>query len=102
MTTEPIVTRSMTIKEFKALKVQGLEKGKTPSQELMVLRDMPINSAVVFQHDCPNGSRCKLARIIGSERDKVKHEGRAYSMRHLSDTEMAVACFPRDTEERSG
>ena len=100
-TTEPIVTRSMTIEEFKAVSMLGVRNAKPPSPELLAIRDMAVNSAIVLAHTCPSIKGCQVVRAIGTEGNRIKGQGRAYSVRHLSDTELAVACYARDTEEKA-
>ena len=101
MTTEQIVVRTMTIEEFKAVSKGGGGNGKLPSPELLALRGMAINSAIVLTHTCSDLKACKVMSVIGTERLRVKAQGRTYSVRHLSDTELAVACYARDTEGKA-
>ena len=98
-TTEQIVARTMTIEEFKAVSKLGERNGKPPSPELLAIRGMTVNSAIVFSHTCTSIKACKVMSVIGTERNRIKGQGRTYSVRHLSGDELAVACYARDTEE---
>ena len=101
MTTEQIVVRSITIEEFKAVSMLGERNGKPPSPELLAIRGMAVNSAIVLAHTCTSIKGCRVGSVIGTERNRIKGQGRTYSVRHLSDTELAVACYARDTEEKA-
>ena len=88
-------TRTISIEEFKELKVGGRREGRAPSAALLAIRAMPVNSALVLSHDCTAAKPCSTIRTVVSESSNNK-QGRLYSCRHLPSGELAVACFARN------
>ena len=88
-------TRTISIEEFKEIKIGGVRVGKAPSAALLAIRAMPVNSALVLSHECTSMKPCSTIRTVVSENNNNK-QNRLYSSRHLPSGELAVACFARD------